>query len=73
MMEASENVFIETSKPVRDEECGKKLQVAIFNLVSLGEWEAASSSLRSLSSRTETRLRAKQITRALIVGANDYW
>lgn len=60
-------------QPLKDENNAGKLQVAIFNLVSLGEWEAASCVLRDLAGRKDTRLKAKQLLRMLIVAANDYW
>ena len=68
-----EHLSTDTNLLLNDKDGGKKLQVAIVNLVSLGEWEAASSILRSLAIREDTRLTAKQLLRALIVGANDYW
>ena len=59
--------------PLKDEESGKKLQLVLFNLISLGEWEVSASILRSLAANPDEKLRAKQFLRALVVGANDYW
>ena len=59
--------------PMEDEDSGKRLQVAVFNLISLGEWEAAGCILRSLAAREDTKLKAKQLLRALVVTTNDYW
>ncbi len=72
-MEELQALPTNTNQLLNDKQSGKKLQVAIFNLVSLGEWEAASSILKSLAIREDTRLTANQLIRALIVGANDYW
>lgn len=60
-------------QPLKDEDSGRKLHVTILNLISLGEWEAASCVLRDLAGREDTRLKAKQLLRALVVASNDYW
>ena len=58
---------------VRDEREGEKLELAVFNLIHLGEWEIARGHLKVLAARHATRERAKVLLRSVILGSKEYW
>ena len=73
LMERSRAEMSLVSLPLKDEDVAKKLEVVIFNLISLGEWEAAKEHVRSLASRNGTRQSAKQLLKTLIFSGQDFW
>lgn len=58
---------------VQDEQTGEKLELAVFNLIHLGEWEAARGHLKVLAARQKSRERAKLLLKSIILGSKEYW
>lgn len=53
----------------------KKLESALFNHISLGQWEAARASIDRLAAAEDpnTRENARELLKILIVEAANYW
>jgi len=78
MMESgSENPFTEEeegkSSNLRCADTHKKLESAIFNSISLGQWEAARAHLSSLAGRPGSRLGTRELLKILILDSASFW
>ena len=58
---------------VRDEQAGEKIELAVLNLIHLGEWEIARGHLKVLAARQATRERAKGLLKSVILDSKEYW
>ena len=59
--------------PLRDQDVENKLEVAIYNLLSVGEWEAARGQLLALSKLDDGRKKAKDILKSIILHPKGFW
>ena len=63
------------SSVLRCDDTFKKLESTIFNSISLGQWELARASFRSLalSGDANTQDNAKELLKILVMEAPNYW
>ena len=58
---------------LRCNDTGKKLESAVFNYVSLGQWEAARANFTVLASDPASRENAKELLKILILDSSNHW
>lgn len=63
----------EKSSTLRCADTHKKLESAIFNSISLGQWEAARAYLSSLAGRPGSRLGTRELLKVLILDSASFW
>ena len=61
------------SSTLRCADTHKKLESAIFNSISLGQWEAARAYLSSLAGRPGSRLGTRELFKILILDSASFW
>ncbi len=63
----------EASLALRCRDADKKLESAIFNCVSLGQWETARAHFSCLAGEPSSRENAKELLKILILESSSFW
>jgi zinc finger FYVE domain-containing protein 26 len=73
MATTSDKVSDKIGTPLQDGDAVNRLEVIIYNLISIGAWESARGQLQALAISTTGRDKAKDILKAIILNPKSFW